>query len=501
MRAEAAYDELLRRSREEALLTSSADLLGWDEETCLPAAGAEHRGAQLALLNGLCHDRATDPVLGDLLAAVEGSDLVSDPLSSAAVNVRQWRRRYDRQQRLPRSLVEEHSRVTTLAQQAWASARREANFAPFAPWLDRVIQLQREEAKALGGPNLYDALLEEYEPGCTAAMVAHLLADLRRDLRPLLHAILGTRRPSGSLRYREYPIEDQKAFACAAAAAVGFDLHRGRIDVAVHPFSTRLGPEDCRLTARYDVHDFSEGFFTVLHETGHGLYEQGLAVDHFGTPMGEAASLGMHEAQARLYENFLGRSRSFWEYFFPLAVRSFSTALDGASLDAFHLALNAVQPTPLRARADEVTYNLHILIRFELEQALLRGDLTVADLPAAWAEAYRHTLGIIPANDAEGCLQDGHWASGLIGYFPTYALGNVFAAQLMEKAEQDAGPFAAAFSRGDFAGLLDWLRRHVHAHGQRYSAADLVAQATGSPPQTAPLIRSLAARYGELYGL
>jgi carboxypeptidase Taq len=502
MRAEAAYDELLQRSREEALLASSAEVLGWDEETCMPSAGAEHRGAQLALLAGLCHERAIDPIVGDLLAAIKGSDLVADPLSPVAVNVRQWRRDHDRQQRLPRSLVEELARVTTLAQQAWAGARRDADFTPFRPWLEMVVRLKREEAEALGGANLYDALLQEYEPGCTATAVAHLLAELRRDLVPLLEAIRGSpRQPDEALCNREYPIEDQKAFAAAVIAALGFDLHRGRIDVATHPFSTRLGPDDCRLTARYDIHDFAEGFCTILHEAGHGIYEQGLDVGHFGTPMAEAASLGMHEAQARLYENLVGRRRSFWEYFFPLAVRSFSPALDGVSLEVFHLAHNRVRPSLIRARADEVTYNLHILVRFELEQALLLGDLLAADLPAAWADAYRHILGILPSNDREGCLQDGHWASGLIGYLPTYALGNVFAAQLIEAAEKDAGPFDRVFSRGDFGGLLDWLRRHVHVHGQRYSASQLVERATGSPPQTAPLIRSLTARYGELYGL
>jgi carboxypeptidase Taq len=501
MCADDAYNELLRRAQEEALLASCAELLGWDEETYMPHGGAEHRGEQLALLAGLSHDRAVDSAVGELLAALEGSDLVADPLAPPAVNVRQWRRLYDRERRLPRALVAEFAQVTTLAQQAWVDARREVDFGLFQPWLERVVRLEREQAEALGTANLYDALLEEYEPGCTAAAVADLLAELRRELLPLLHAILGSRRPAASLHNRAYPIEEQKTFAAAAAAALGFDLQRGRIDVAAHPFSTRLGPEDCRLTARYYVHDFGEGFYTVLHEAGHGLYEQGLDGRHFGTPMGEAASLGMHEAQARLYENLVGRRRSFWEYFFPLAVRSFSVALDGVSLDEFQLAQNSVQPSPIRVRADEVTYNLHILIRFELEQALLRGDLATGDLPAAWAEAYRHTLGIMPADDLEGCLQDGHWASGMIGYFPTYTLGNVFAAQLMERAEQEAGPFDRAFAGGDFRCLLAWLRERVHVHGQRWSAAELVERATGSPPRTTSLVRSLATRYGELHGL
>jgi carboxypeptidase Taq len=502
MRAQAAYDELLRRAREEALLESSAALLGWDEETYMPRGAAGHRAAQLALLAGLSHARAVDPRVGELLAEVEGSDLVADPLAPAAVNVREWRRLYDRAVRLPRSLVEEIARVTTLAQQEWAAARREADFAPFRPWLERVLHLKRCEAQSLGGATLYDALLEEYEPGITTAEVAQLLGALRRDLVPLVRAIAGApTRPDAGLLCRAYPVERQKSFGAAAAAALGFHFLRGRLDVATHPFCTGLGPADCRLTARYHEHDFSEGFFTILHEAGHGLYEQGLDAAHWGTPMGEAASLGLHESQSRLYENLVGRSRAFWQHFFPLARRTFPEALGEVAPDDFHRAVSAVRPSLVRMRADEVTYNLHILVRFELERALLSGHLPAADLPAAWAEAYDRHLGLTPGDDAEGCLQDGHWASGLIGYFPTYTLGNVFAAQLFARADADLGGLERPFARGDFGGLLGWLRERVHSQGQRYPAARLIAHATGSAPDPAPLVRSLRARYGELYGL
>jgi carboxypeptidase Taq len=502
MRARQAYDELARRAREEALLDSCAALLGWDEETYLPRGGAEHRASQLALLAGLSHERAADPRVGELLADVEGSDQVSDPLSACAVNVREWRRLYERQRRLPRSLVEELARTTTLAQQQWALARRASDFGLLRPWLEKVVTLQRRQAESLGGATLYDALLEEYEPGSTCREVAGLLDELRRALVPLLHAIQGSRRrPDRSVLRGVYPVERQQSFGAAAAAALGFDFGRGRLDVAAHPFCTSIGPDDCRLTTRYDPHDFSQAFFTILHEAGHGLYEQGLNLAHHGTPMGEAASLALHESQSRLYENLVGRIRAFWEYFFPKARQAFPQTLAGVSLDAFHFALNAVQPSLLRVRADEITYNLHILIRFELEQALLTGDLPVADLPAAWAEACRHHLGISPLDDANGCLQDGHWASGMIGYFPTYVLGNVFAAQIYARAEAVAGPFALAFAAGDFAGLLSWLRQHVHCHGKRWPAAGLVAQATGSAPDPAALVQSLRDRYEALYHL
>jgi carboxypeptidase Taq len=501
MRAQAAYDELVRRAREEALLDSCAALLGWDEDTYMPPAGAGHRAAQLALLAGLSHDRAVDPRVGDLLAEVEGSELVRDPHSPAAVNVREWRRLYDRATCRPRALVEEIARTATLAQQEWAAARRAGDFGRFRPWLERMLSLKRREAEALGGRSLYDALLEEYEPGATGREVAALLAALRVELGPLVEAVAGSGRRPAPVLSREYPVEVQKAFGAAAGEALGFDFARGRLDEAVHPFCTSLGPGDCRLTSRYRAGDFTEGFFTILHEAGHGLYEQGLDPAHAGTPMGEAASVALHESQSRLYENLVGRSRPFWTYFFPRARQAFPAALGGVSPEAFHFAVNEVRPTPVRARSDEVTYNLHILVRFELEQALLSGDLPAADLPAAWAEGYRRHLGIEPADDVEGCLQDGHWASGLVGYFPTYALGNVIAAQLFARADADLGGVGPAFARGDFAGLLGWLRERVHRQGQRYPAGPLVELATGKPPGPGPLVHYLRAKYGELYRL
>ena len=493
MPTKTAYDELIRLAREEAVLASCVDVLEWDEETCLPRAGVAHRSEQLALLAGLLHDRTTDPRVEELLATLEASDLVADPLSPAAVNVRELRRAYDRERRLPRRLVEESARVTALAQQAWADAREASDFPGFRPWLERQLALAREEADAVGYPETrYDALLEDYEPGVTTAQVAELFATLRRELVPLVQAMADRRTP---VLRRDYPVDRQRIFAEAVANAVGFDFDRGRMDTAVHPFCTSLGPGDCRITARYSASDFASGFFTVLHEVGHALYEQGLDPAHYGTPMGEAASLGLHESQSRLWENFVGRSHSFWRHFFPRARGVFHEALHDVGLDAFVASLNRVECSPVRIEADEVTYNLHILIRFEIEQALLSGDLPARDLPGAWADAYDDALGIRPASDREGCLQDGHWAEGLIGYFPTYTMGNVYAAQLMAAARRDLGDLDGQFARGDYGGLLGWLREQVHRHGQRYTAAALVERATGAPPDSRALIASLRTRY------
>jgi carboxypeptidase Taq len=503
MRPEIAYAELVRRTREESLLASCAELLAWDEDTYMPSAGAQHRAAQLALLAGLQHARATDPRLGDLLAAVEGSPLVADPDSAEAVNVREVRRAYDRQTRLPRELVEELARATSLAEREWAAARRAADFRRFRPWLEKIIRLKQREAESLDlTPDPYDALLDGYEPGARGDELAALFAALRRELVPLVNALAyGPKRPDAACLGGAYPVERQRAFGEAVAAGVGFDFRRGRLDTTTHPFFSAIGPGDCRITTRFAEHTFCDGLFGILHEVGHGLYEQGLPAEHHGTPLGEAPSLGLHESQARLWENGVGRSRAFWQHFFPAARAAFPGPLAGVSLDEFHAAVNVVEPSLLRVGADEVTYNLHILIRFELERALLSGDLAARDLPGAWNEAYRHYLGVVPRDDAEGCLQDGHWAAGMFGYFPTYTLGNVFAAQLMARARQELGDLDEAFARGDFGGLLGWLREKVYRRGGRYSASRLIERVTGSPPDQRPLVEGLRSKYGELYGL
>jgi carboxypeptidase Taq len=497
MTPEHAYAELVRLAREEAILASCSDLLEWDEETFMPRGGIEHRADQQALLAGLLHDRGADPRIDEYLAIIESSSALADPDSAIAVNVRELRREYDRERKLPRRLVEESARVATRASQAWADARDAADAAQLAPWLDRIFALAREEAEAVGYAEVpYDALLEDYEPGLTTRAVASLFDTLRAALVPMVAAL---RDPPlnipGHVLRREFPIERQKLFAEAVAQALGFDLERGRLDVAHHPFCTALGPDDIRIAIRYHRRDFAFGFFILLHEVGHGLYDQGLDPAHFGTPMGEAPSLGLHESQSRLWENQVGRSRGFWEHFYPSLRSAFHDSLHDVPLETFVRVINRVAPGPTRGRADEVSYNLHILIRFELEQAMLAGDLTAIDLPAAWSEAYRKYLGVTPKNDAVGCLQDGHWAEGMIGYFPTYTLGNVYAAQLFERATAELGDLDAGFAAGDFRTLLEWLRSRVHVHGRRHSAPQLIRRATGTELRPEALLDSLRRRY------
>jgi carboxypeptidase Taq len=497
------YDELIRRSKELGVLHSCAAVLGWDQQTYMPAGGANLRGEQMALLASLAHQKFTDPKIGELLADVETTDLVNNPESDAAANVRELRRGYDRATKLPQSLVEELARVTTQAQQAWQLAKAKNDFPSFLPWLEKVVALKRQEADAVGfHDHPYNALIDEYEPGTTVAELRTLFAGLTKELVPLIRLISESKKkPDAAILLREYPVDRQKVFAESAAAAFGFDFAAGRLDTTAHPFCSGFGPGDCRITTRYNPRFFSEAFFGVLHETGHALYEQNLPAERFGTPLGAACSLGIHESQSRLWENQVGRGRPFWDHFFPRLKQTFPAALAGASLDDFYFAINDVKPSLIRVEADEATYNLHIALRFELELALLSGDLKVRDLPGAWNERIQSFLNLDVPNDAQGCLQDIHWSFGGIGYFPTYTLGNLYAAQLMEAARRDLGgeQLTDDFRRGEFARLKEWLAAHVHRHGQRYRAGELCRRATGSPLSPQPFVTYLKEKFEPLY--
>lgn len=494
-----AYQELITEKRRIATLTSCANVLGWDRETYMPRGGAAHRADQLSLLAGLAHQWGTAPRIGDLLAQLETDG--AEPDSPRSVNIREARRDYERATKLPQRLVEEISRVTSLAQQAWADARRDSSFDTFRPWLEQVLVLKREEAAAIGfEATPYDALLDEYEPGTTTADVQAAFSLLRDELVPLLTAIRESgRQMPVEILTRDYPVEAQQRFATRAAGAIGFDFERGRLDQTAHPFCTDLGPGDCRLTTRYDPNHFPGAFFGTLHEAGHGLYEQGLDSEAFGLPMGRSVSLGIHESQSRLWENFVGRSREFWDHFYPSARDAFPAALSATSLDDFHAAINDVRPSWIRVEADEVTYNLHIMLRFELEQQMISGDLTAADLPTAWNEAFTTYFGMTPESDAIGCLQDIHWSAGLFGYFPTYTLGNMYAAHFYNAADRELGGLSAMFAAGEFMPLKEWLNSNIHRHGKQFPPTRLVQEVTGESLSHAPLMSHLRARFGPLY--
>ncbi len=498
-----AYDELLRRYKEYSLLGSCASVLGWDERTYMPHQGSAQRAEQMALLARLSHEMLTAPEIGQLLNEAEQSDLLKDAHGVEAANVREIRRAYDRAVKLPKALVEEMARVTTRAQQIWQEARQKNDFPQFAPWLEKIVSLKRQEAEAIGYQQTpYNALLDEFEPGATAAEITQTFAALRNELVPLVSAIAASpRRPPKEILEREYPVDRQEVIGQAAAAAIGFDFDAGRLDVTTHPFCSGMGPGDCRITTRYNLRHFNDAFFGILHEAGHGIYEQGLPPEHFGTPAGSAISLGIHESQSRMWENFVGRSRPFWEHFFPRARQVFPATLRDVSLDDFYFAINLVEPSFIRVEADEVTYNMHIILRFELEQALLNGDLQPRDVPGAWNEKFRHSFNLNPPTDTLGCLQDVHWSGGLIGYFPTYTLGNMYAAQFMEQARQDLGDLEGDFRRGEFGRLKGWLNEKIHRPGQRYRAGELCRRITGKPLSHQPLLAYLRNKFMPLYGL
>ncbi|MBS0263058.1 MAG: carboxypeptidase M32, partial [Planctomycetes bacterium] len=442
-----AYANLTERLKTTALLESCSAVLGWDEQTYMPPGGAEHRANQLSLLAGLCHERATDPVNGELLSELEASPLAKGDTPVAA-NIREIRRDYNRATKLPRRLVEELSHTCTLSQQAWVAARKQSRFSEFQPWLEKVVALKREEAQAIGFGNgvPYDALLDAFEPGLTAAEVTRLFAPLRDELVTLIAAVRDSgRQPDREIITRSYPVETQREFSMAAARQIGFSFDDGRLDTAAHPFCSGFGPGDVRLTTRYDEHHFPGAFFGTLHEAGHGIYEQGLDRSSYGLPTGAACSLGIHESQSRMWENFVGRSRAFWRHFYPKAQQAFPQALGATTVDDFYAAINDVQPSFIRVEADEATYNLHILLRFDLERPLIAGDLQPADVPGVWNDTFLKYFGIVPPNDAQGCLQDIHWSAGLIGYFPTYCLGNMYAAQFFDCASRELGDLPQQF--------------------------------------------------------
>jgi len=498
------YDRLLSALREVALVNSVFFVVEWDEQVMMPPGGASHRAEQKAWLARTAHTRQTSAEFGDALSEAEVEQSAAPEGSEPRAVLRQARRAYDRAVKLPGSLVEEITRTTAHAHHAWVDARKHNDPAKFAPWLAKIVALKQQQAACLAKPGqaAYDVLVDEFEPGETTAHLDEIFGALRAPLVELVGKVMSSgRKVPSEILARDFDVDAQEALGREAAKALGYDFERGRLDVSVHPFSISLGPGDSRITTRYHANRFSDAFFGVLHETGHALYEQGLPGERYGTPLGEAASLGVHESQSRFWENLVGRSRSFWRFFYPKAQRAFPAALSGVSEDDFVAAVNGIRPSEIRVEADEATYNLHILLRFELEQALMTGALKADDVPAAWSDRLHGLLGVRPSTEGRGCLQDVHWSGGSLGYFPTYTLGNLFSAQLFEAAGRDLGDLDASFARGEFAPLREWLREKVHRHGQRYLPQELITLATGAPPSVEPLLAHLRRKAHEYYGV
>lgn len=499
MENDATYAELVSRLKQAHTLGTIGELLGWDEQVNLPPGAAEQRAAQHAALAEATHRVATEPRLGELLRALEpasGND------ARGAV-VRQARKDFDRATKLPAAFVQEKALQGSRGYHAWAQAKAANDFSGYAPVLAKNLELARREAEYLGlGDRPYDYMIDKHDPGMTAAVIEPLFAALQRELVPLAREIVTSpaaeRARAAARRLRGFPVDAQGVFLREVTAKLGFDYARGRIDVSLHPFCSGTG-SDVRMTTRYQEDQPLDALFSSIHETGHGLYEQGLPSEHLGTALGVAAGMGMHESQSRIWENQVARSRGFWAHFEPRWRQLFPAQTAGVDADTLYLAINAVEPTPIRVDADEVTYNLHILLRFDLERRLFSGELKVADLPAAWRAAAKELLGLEPATDREGVLQDVHWSDGAFGYFPSYCLGNMIAAQLWKRVKTLRPELEDDFARGDFQWLLGWLRENIHAHGRRYGTLELVRRATGAELSPQPLLRYLRERYGSIY--
>jgi carboxypeptidase Taq len=468
-------------------------LLFWDQNTMMPPDGAPARGDQAATLEAVSHERLTDPELGRLLDALEPWAADQDPDADDVRLIAELRRDFEKAVRVPTSLAAEISRAAALGQAAWQEARAAADFGRFRDALALQLELRHRYVGCFERfDHPYDVLLDDFEPGLTTARLEPLLGELVDELVPLVADVASDAPPPDGAPFGgPYEVEHQRRAVMDILEGVGFDPDGWRLDVAPHPFAQRIAPGDVRITTRYDLHDFSGAYFGSLHEFGHGFYEAGIPDHLCRSPLGSPVSLGVHESQSRLWENLIGRSRPFCAWALPRLAAQLPGRLNGTTVDDLYRGVNSVRRTLIRTEADETTYNLHVVLRFELELALVEGRLAVDDVPHAWNEGMHRLLGVDVPDDANGALQDVHWGAGLIGYFPTYTLGNLMAAQLWEALRADLTEVDAQIERGDFGPLQTWLRENVHAHGRKLPPAELLARVTGQELAVAPFVRYL----------
>lgn len=503
--AKVQYDYICKQAKEATLLHTAADALEWDERTGMPPAAGDYRAQQVACLRGLAHQRRTDSRYADYLSELNQELSGNDPSDLPAATVKCLHRDLQRDQKLSTKMIEHLSALTVRGQQNWDAARKNNRFSDFQKTLEQIVNLKREIGSRLreGTENTaYEALIDEYEPNATVKHLDQLFQTLREPLVELIQRIQDApRRPETNLFQRALPIKVQREISRYVATQIGFDFDRGRLDETSHPFCTTLGPDDCRILTRYDPNHLASGLFGTMHEAGHGVYEQGLLTEWFGLPPGSYASLGIHESQSRMWENQVGRSQSFWKWLTPELKKRFAPEYDGASADELYFAANAIEPSLIRVEADEATYNLHIIIRYDLEKQLIDGALQVDDLPSAWNDRYKQDLGVNVTQDSQGVLQDVHWSAGLIGYFPTYTIGNLISAQLFASAQHQLVDLEEHFSRGSFRDLLEWTRKRVHQYGRTMTSDELVQQATGETLSSDHLVSYLKAKLEPLYGI
>ena len=494
--ASAPFHALRLRLRRLDQLGSIGSILGWDEQVNLPHASSDLRGEQRAVLTEIIHREASHPEIGDLIAACEHARGSLDAGQTAVV--RDARRAYDRLTRIPAAFAARKAAAQSRSFRAWMDARKADDFAAFRPHLEEQLLLAREEATFLKAERPYDYWIDQFDPGMTAATIERLFSELEPELKAIVQKCTASPNQPDTSIFKGFPVDRQEAFLREVVTAMGFDFSRGRLDTAVHPFCGGH-PRDCRMTTRYDADNPLDSLSSAMHETGHALYEQGLPDEWAGTALGEAVGMAVHESQSRMWENQVGRSRAFWHYWEPRYRAAFSEQLTGVSSEQLYRAINRVAVTPIRVDADEVTYNLHIMLRFELEKRLFDGDVAVADLPEAWNEASTRILGYTPKSNREGCLQDVHWSEGLFGYFPSYCLGNLLAAQLWYRLREDLPDLDSQLACGDCSALLGWLRMRVHRRGRLTYTQAFARDVAGAELCPQPLVRYLKERYLPLY--
>jgi len=499
-RSPATYAALLERVAEIRDLSAAGSLVGWDQEVMMPPAGADSRAHVMAALASVTHARTTDRELVRLVGTLDGRRARLSPAQRRGLQLS--RRLVDNATRIPADLARDLALAESRGLETWRAARAKKDWKRFQPALEHMVGLKRRVARLKAGKGrLYDALLDDYEPGATIATIDPLLDALRAITVPLVQAVArsGVRIDTAPLVGR-FDVAAQRQFSQAVVEAMGIDLSAGRLDLSTHPFCSGIAPRDVRMTSRFDERDLRGGLFGVIHEAGHGLYEQGLQPSRARSPLGGAVSMAIHESQSRLWENLVGRSRPFWTHWLPKLV-ALHPQLKGTTVDGLWRACNLVRPSFIRVEADELTYNLHIILRYEIERDLIEGRQSVADLPERWNDGMAAALGIRPRHDSEGVLQDIHWAMGLFGYFPTYSMGNLYAAQFMEAARAQIRGLDKRIAKGDLHTLREWLREKIHRHDQLYTAEQLCRRVTGKLLDTDAFERHITGKLREVYGV
>ncbi|NOY97626.1 MAG: carboxypeptidase M32 [Chloroflexi bacterium] len=487
---------------EVADLNHVAALLGWDQQTYMPPGGAEARGYHLATISRLAHEKFTSDEVGVLLEDLKKETRGLAPDSDEARLVKIAARDHEKSIRVPPEFVAEFAQATTKAHEAWVEARRNSDFAAFRPHLEKILELQKRYISFFPpADHPYDTLLDNFEPGMKTAEVKEIFDTLRPKQVELLQAITSSAQVDDSFLHQAFPEKEQWDFGVDVITKFGYDWTRGRQDKTAHPFTTSFSINDVRITTRFMEEFLPSALFGTMHEAGHGMYEQGVSQAYERTPLADGASLAVHESQSRMWENLVGRSIPFWEHFYPGLQERFPAQLGNVDLQTFYKGINKVEPSLIRVEADEATYNMHIMLRLELEIDMVEGNLEIKDLPEAWNAKMEEYLGVLPPNDAQGVLQDIHWSGGMMGYFSTYALGNLISVQLWEKIGQAIPDLPEQIRQGKFDALLGWLRENIHQYGRKYEPQELVQKVTGSKITPEPYLRYLQSKYNDIYGL